>query len=62
MKSRHSRKEINVGDDVIGIQEGVRGLKGFVALEDMVFVRRDELEDYICNGEEERHKKHRRIP
>lgn len=62
MKSAQSRREINIGEEVIGIERGVRGLNGFVSLEDMVFVRSDELEDYICNHSEDRPKLPRRIP
>lgn len=62
MKSAKNNKEISIGEEVIGIEKGVRGLNGFVSLEDMVFVRSDELEDYICNHSEDRPKLPRRIP
>ena len=62
MKNANSNREINIGEEVIGIEKGVRGLNGFVSLEDTVFVRSDELEDYICNHKDDKLKLPRRIP
>lgn len=48
MKCAHCNRELDLGTDVIGIQEGVIGPRGFVQLEDMqLFCSEQCAKDYI---------------
>ena len=59
----HCRRTLDQGIDVLAIQEGVIGPRGFVPLEDHLFLCGEECrEAYFCDPAEERVKLPRRIP
>ena len=59
----HCRRTLDQGVDVLALQEGVIGPRGFVPLEDMRFLCSEECrEAYFCEPAEERVKLSRRIP
>ncbi len=57
------RRELDLGVDVIGIQQGVLGPRGFVHLDERKLLCGELcLEQYVCNGKPEVNELPRRIP
>lgn len=61
MNCTNCRRELTQGNDVVTLQSGVIGPRGFICLEEQKYFCDDEcLEAYICDSETE--KRPRRIP
>lgn len=56
-------RALDLGTDLVGIQQGVLGPRGFVQLEERKLLCSDTCaENYVCNGKTEVHEMPRRIP
>ena len=57
------RRDLDLGVDAVGIQQGVIGPRGFVPLEDMRLLCGENcLRNYVCDGTGEAERLSRRVP